>query len=168
MVGSRGSRRHFGRQSESCIGGVLLGILVSSGLGSACAARYFERKRVGRAFGGLLGELALFITCRGAILSLLLPQSFAARLLATLVLIAPLGFHMGLPMALGMRTVWDRPDWMTWGWALNGAFSVLASVGAVLLAIHAGISATFGLGLVCYAAGWGLLARFSALAKPVS
>jgi hypothetical protein len=138
---------------------VLVGLLVFSGAGSACAPRYFEGRRIGLAFGGLLAALALFIAFRGVLLSLLLPLPFGARLTATLVLIAPLGFHMGLPMALGMRTAWSRPDWMTWGWALNGACSVLASVGAVLLAIHVGISATFGLGFLCYAAGWGLLTR---------
>jgi hypothetical protein len=147
---------------------VLTGLLVFSGAGSALAERYFARRRLGLAFGGLLAALALFIVLRGQILSLLLPLPLGARLAATLVLLAPLGFHMGLPMSLGMRLVWDRPDWMTWGWALNGALSVLASVGALLLAIEAGISATFAAGLVCYAIAWALLSRLSPVSVTAS
>ena len=76
---------------------------------------------------------------RGGTLNGLLPLPFAARVAATLLVVAPIGFHLGLPMALGMATVSQQPSWMTWGGALNGACSVLASVGAVLLAIHAEI-----------------------------
>ncbi len=140
---------------------VLIGLLVFSGLGSAQASWCFERRRGAIAFGALLSGLALFIASRAVILSLLLPLPLGVRVAATLVLIAPLGFVMGLPMPLGMHVIGHRADWMTWGWALNGVFAVLSSVGAVLLAIHVGISATFGLGLLCYAAGWGLLKRMT-------
>jgi hypothetical protein len=57
---------------------------------------------------------------------------------------------MGLPMSTGMNLVNDRPDIMLWGWALNGALSVLASVGAIYLAIHRGIALTFAAGTLAY------------------
>ena len=142
---------------------VLVGLLVFSGLGSACASRYFEWPRNAIAFGGLLASLLLFVMLRGPILSLLLPLPLWVRVAATLALVAPLGFQMGLPMPLGMHAIGHEPDWMTWGWALNGAFAVLSSVGAVLLAIHLGISASFGVGLLCYGAAWALFYRLAAL-----
>ena len=144
---------------------VLVGLLVFSGLGSACASWYQRRRAL--AFAGLVGSLALFVLCRGVILSSLLPLSLGARIAATVLVIAPLAFHLGIPMALGMATVAREPVWMTWGWALNGACSVLASVGAVLLAIHVGITATFLIGLACYGGGWMLLARVESVAAPI-
>ena len=144
---------------------VLVGLLVFSGLGSACAAWYQRRRTL--AFAGLVGSLALFVLCRGVILDGLLPLPLGARIAATVLVIAPLAFHLGIPMALGMATVAREPVWMTWGWALNGACSVLASVGAVLLAIHVGITATFLIGLGCYAGGWMLLARLEKVPAPI-
>jgi len=144
---------------------VLVGILVFSGAGAACASWYQGRR--GLAFGGVLVSLALFVLFRGGILNGLLPLPFAMRVAAALFVIAPIGFHLGLPMALGMATVSDQPSWMTWGWALNGACSVLASVGALLLAIHWGVTSTFLLGMGCYACSWMLLARMTAVEQPV-
>lgn len=145
---------------------VLVGLLVFSGAGAACASFYQRRRAL--AFAGLLLSLALFVLCRGAILETLLPLPLGVRIAATLLVIAPLAFHLGVPMALGMATVATEPVWMTWGWALNGACSVLASVGAVLLAIHVGITATFLIGLACYATGWMLLGRVVTVAAPIS
>ncbi|MGZ6123388.1 MAG: hypothetical protein ACXWLR_00420 [Myxococcales bacterium] len=145
---------------------VLVGLLVFSGAGSACASWYRRRRPL--AFGGLLACLALFVLCRGILLTSRLPLPLGLRIAATLLVIAPLAFHLGLPMALGMAAVAQEPIWMTWGWALNGACSVLASVGAVLLAIHVGITATFLIGLSCYATGWMLLGRVVSVAAPVS
>jgi hypothetical protein len=143
---------------------VLVGILVFSGAGAASASRYQGRR--GLAFGGLLVSLSLFVVLRGGILNGLLPLPFAVRIAAALLVIAPIGFHLGLPMALGMATVSDQPSWMTWGWALNGACSVLASVGALLLAIQWGVTSTFLLGMGCYACSWVLLARVTAVELP--
>jgi hypothetical protein len=144
---------------------VLVGLLVFSGIGAACASWYQRRRTL--AFAGLLSSLALFVLCRHAILTSLLPLPLGARAAATLLVIAPVAFHLGIPMALGMATVSTEPGWMTWGWALNGACSVLASVGAVLLAIHAGIAATFLVGIACYGAGWMLLAGLTAVRQPL-
>jgi hypothetical protein len=144
---------------------VLVGMLVLSGAGAACASWYQGRRSL--AFGGVLVSLALFVLLRGGILNGLLPLPFAVRVAATLLVIAPIGFHLGLPMALGMATVSDQPSWMTWGWALNGACSVLASVGALLFAIHWGVTSTFLLGMGCYACSWLLLARVTAVEPSV-
>jgi hypothetical protein len=137
---------------------VLGSLLISTALGSLATPTIARRGRgaVALAFAGLVISLGLLLTAKGALLAALLPLPFVIRVTATALLIAPLGFQMGFPMALGVRTVADEPGWMMWGWALNGACSVLASVGAILLAIHAGIGATFALGMVCYAAAGAL------------
>ena len=57
---------------------------------------------------------------------------------------------MGIPMSAGMTLVASESTMVTWGWTVNGAFSVLASVAAILLAIHIGIAWTFALGVLLY------------------
>ncbi len=104
----------------------------------------------------LLGSFALF---HSSLLALLLVLPFPLRVAATVGVIAPLAFCMGLPLATGMRLVKDRPDLILWGWALNGVFSVLSGVGAVFMAMHIGISRTFGIGMVCYLAAALLIQR---------
>jgi hypothetical protein len=97
----------------------------------------------------LLGSFALF---HNPLLAALLVLPFPLRVAATVSVIAPLAFCMGLPLATGMRLVKDRPDLILWGWALNGVFSVLSGVGAIFMAMHVGISRTFAIGMLCYVA----------------
>ena len=138
---------------------VLVSLLVFSGAGSFVASRLSVSRPllILGAFAVLLLLLAGLILKRENLQSFLVVQSFPARVAGTVLLIAPLAFCMGLPMAAGMTLMARRPDLMIWGWALNGAFSVLASVAAVLLAMHIGITRTFGLGLICYLFAAGLI-----------
>jgi hypothetical protein len=131
---------------------VLVSLLIFSGAGSLLASRlsFSSPLIILGAFMALLLLLAGLIWKREGLQAFLVVQSFPARVAGTALLICPLAFCMGLPMAAGMTLMARRPDLMIWGWALNGAFSVLASVAAVLLAMHIGITRTFGLGLICY------------------
>ncbi len=146
---------------------VLGGLLVFSGLGSLTGKRLAAAgpRPVAAAFGALVGLLLLFLWLRVAILQGLVVLPLALRVLGTLAVIAPLAFGMGLPMSTGMRLVRHRPDVMLWGWALNGAFSVLASVAAIYLAIHVGIPATFAAGGASYLLAGALIQVF--LRRPI-
>ncbi|HEY6928557.1 MAG TPA: hypothetical protein VJA66_02670, partial [Thermoanaerobaculia bacterium] len=138
---------------------VLTSLLVFSGAGSLLASRLSLSSPllILGVFLALLLLLAGLIWKREDLQTFLVVQSFPARVAGTVVLVAPLAFCMGLPMAAGMTLMARRPDLMIWGWALNGAFSVLASVAAVLLAMHIGIARTVGLGLICYLLAAGLI-----------
>ncbi|HEX7252225.1 MAG TPA: hypothetical protein VF376_05020 [Thermoanaerobaculia bacterium] len=131
---------------------VLVSLLIFSGAGSLFASRLSRSSPllILGVFLALLLLLAGLIWKREDLQTFLVVQSFPARVAGTVALIAPLAFCMGLPMAAGMTLMARRPDLMIWGWALNGAFSVLASVAAVLLAMHIGIARTFCLGLIGY------------------
>ena len=61
----------------------------------------------------------------------------------------------------------DRDALVPWVWAINGAMSVVASVGAILLAIQFGYVVVFATGTACYLAA-GLLFRRWAVAAPQS
>lgn len=74
------------------------------------------------------------------------------RITFAILAIAPLGFLMGLPFAGGLSVV-ERHDssLVPWAWAINGTFSVISSVLAVMIALSLGFPAVFWLGAVAYA-----------------
>ncbi len=85
---------------------------------------------------------------------LLLGQSFALRLLASVVSLAPLGFLMGIPFPGGIALL-DRlaPDLIPWAWGINGCLSVLASILSTMLAISFGFSWVLVGASLAYAGG---------------
>jgi hypothetical protein len=87
---------------------------------------------------------------------------FTSRLLISAVLLAPLGFLMGMPFPTGLRAVAGVPapefpsgqapadNAIEWAWAMNAAASVLGSVLAMVIAIHFGLTATLACGAGAY------------------
>ena len=128
---------------------VVFTVLLFSGLGSLSVRRWPLRPAL-----GLLVVLALLYPL------LLDPFSgFALRLpgilraLLSVAVIAPLGFVMGLPFAGGLRVVEERdPQLVPWAWAINGSFSVISSVLAVMVALSWGFSVVLWLGAAAYGA----------------
>jgi hypothetical protein len=122
-------------------------LLLSSGAGSV-AARH-------RITGGgkvlpLLGLIAAFIVGNVVLLPWLLAAAvglpFAIKLLISALVLAPLGFLMGMPFPTGLRLV----KTVEWAWALNAAASVLGSVMAMIIAIHFGLTVTLLCAAVAY------------------
>jgi hypothetical protein len=92
--------------------------------------------------------------------SLTLGLPFFTRLLLTILMLAPIGFLMGIPFPAGIRWLQsllvkdqgmaEHPH-IPWVWAANGAASVVASVLAALLALTFGFNWVLWLGDICYA-----------------
>ncbi|QDH71305.1 class I SAM-dependent methyltransferase [Marilutibacter alkalisoli] len=80
----------------------------------------------------------------------------AARALAGLIGIAPLAFAMGMPFPLGLaRLARDAPAFVPWAWGINGCASVVAAIGALLLAMAIGLCMTLLVALALYVvAAW--------------
>jgi hypothetical protein len=71
--------------------------------------------------------------------------------IATVLLIAPAGFVMGIPFPTGLRLLEKRHEpSVRWAWSLNAAASVLGSVGALVLALYAGLVETMLIGAGLY------------------
>lgn len=141
------------------LGTVLSVLLLFSGAGSLMASRVStSSKGLALAFGLLLAFLGGFILTRGLIVVRLVGLDLPLRVFLCAVVMAPIAFLMGIPMAAGMSRIGNRPMLRMWGWAANGALSVLASVAAIFLAIHVGITVTFLTGLLAYALAAGALA----------
>ena len=133
--------------------GVLFTILLFSGLGSLISPRISLRVALGALVLFLIALPLLMPSLLSAFLGLALPL----RLVATAVILAPLGILMGIPFSGGV--VWmaeeaARPALVPWIWAVNGAASVIASILAALLALSFGFNWVFRIGALCYAGAW--------------
>jgi len=122
-------------------------LLLSSGAGSVAARRWVNS---GSKTLPLLGLISALIVIHVVVLPWLLSAAvglpFAIKLLLSGVVLAPLGFLMGMPFPTGLRLV----KTVEWAWALNAAASVLGSVMAMIIAIHFGLTVT----LLCAAAAY--------------
>jgi hypothetical protein len=120
-------------------------LLLSSGIGSVAARRRISR---GSKIFPLIGFIAALIVVDVPLLPWLLSAAiglpFVIKLLLSGIVLAPLGFLMGMPFPTGLRLV----KTVEWAWALNAAASVLGSVMAMIIAIHFGLTVT----LLCAAA----------------
>jgi hypothetical protein len=124
---------------------VLTGMLVFSGLGSLLADRLAPAPRRGMALAALVvvvwgGAVALVLQT-GMLDSLDWPWPLRAALV--LALVAPVSVALGVPFPLGLGAVTAggaSPALLPWAWGLNGAFSVLATPLANLVAREMGFS----------------------------
>jgi hypothetical protein len=129
-------------------------LLLSSGAGSVAARRWISgSNRVLPLLGLIAGLILLNVLVLPWLLSLAIGLSFLFKLMLSGLVLAPLGFLMGMPFPSGLRLV----KTVEWAWALNAAASVLGSVMAMIIAIHYGLTAT----LVCAALAYLLAALCS-------
>lgn len=136
---------------------LLFTLLAASGLGSACSKRFSAP--VACLAAALLG--AVYAIALPKVVTALLPLSLAGRIAAAVILVAPLGFVMGMPFPSGLRRVGHGPfPAPPFYWGLNGIFSVIGSIGTVLLAVTWGFKLAALLGAACYLLA---AASFSAL-----
>ena len=117
---------------------VIASVLIGSGLGSLISGR-IKALRNPVILPVLAGIVFLY--------SLLLPGTIAAmsghslfvKILLGFIIVMPAGILMGVPFPLGMSILGPvAPGLIPWAWAMNGCFSVLAPVLAIMLALSAG------------------------------
>lgn len=76
---------------------------------------------------------------------------FLARAAVTAIVLGVLGWPLGQALPLGVRALTGSCEPLVpWAWGLNGAASVLASVLAVAIGMHAGFTFALLLGVACY------------------
>jgi MFS family permease len=126
---------------------VLFSILLASSAGSALSSRFGDLRA---SLKPLLAAIAVVVV----VYVLALPHVFYGlvhleapwRMAVCALVLAPLGLLLGMPMPVGIRLLAEvAPALVPWAWGVNGAASVLGSVGAIALAMLAGFDAT----LVC-------------------
>lgn len=137
---------------------VLCSFLVFSGLGSLLARRLTSRAD-GRPprrllpFVGVVVVSFFYIFGLEAIFPLLASLSTLGRIVASVIILAPLGFFMGMPFPLGLQKVSDSsPSLLPWCWGINGCASVIGTVLATTLAISCGFGLVVLIALILYLA----------------
>jgi hypothetical protein len=132
------------------IAAVLLVLLVASGIGS----RFSDRVGTTTAFGAIVVWLLLDVFVLRHLTGALAFLPILARVAVTALLIAPLGFFMGMPFPKGALRVGELIDW---GFAVNGASSVLGATLVVLIAFTYGFTAALAVAAALYLAAFGLI-----------
>ena len=143
---------------------VIFLLMLSSGTGSLLSRRWLARMELAWV------PLVLVIVALMAdvfflprVLSAWVGLRFEYRLIISGLLLAPLGFVMGMPFPTGLRALLagsfqhsppnatSEDNAVEWAWAMNAAASVLGSVLAMVIAIQFGLTATLACGVAAYA-----------------
>jgi hypothetical protein len=133
---------------------VLTGMLIFSGFGSMISARLEAAPRRTMVIAAIVAlawcALALFGLQPLMLATLTLPD--AVRWALVLIVVAPVSLALGMPFPLGLAQIArDRHGgFLPWAWALNGAFSVVATPLANLLALESGFHAVLILAGLVY------------------
>jgi predicted membrane-bound spermidine synthase len=135
---------------------VLAGLLVFTGIGSHAAGSWgTELHRILK--GALLCAIVLVIimaVITPAVFSAALGLSISWRIVIALLLVAPLGFVLGIPFPLGLRLAMQRSSALgSWAWGVNGFFTVIGTVLALILGMMIGFRIVLLLACACYLGG---------------
>jgi hypothetical protein len=126
---------------------LLFTLLAAGGLGSAISA--FVAPRGACLVVAALGTIEAVLLPR--LVPFLLPLPLGLRIVIAMVLVAPLGFAMGMPFPRGLQSTGrgslPAPPFF---WGLNGVMSVIGSVTTVFVALKWGFQAAMLIGCLAY------------------
>jgi spermidine synthase len=126
---------------------VVCGLLAFSGLGSMWSARMPWRT----ALVALVAAVALYPLLLGHVFLSFLGQGIDVRIGITLLLLAPLGFLMGIGFPRGLAALGvARPSRLPLAWGVNGFTSVVSAVLAPMIALSWGFAPVFGCAALAY------------------
>jgi spermidine synthase len=154
---------------------VLTGFLLFAGVGSATSSWFagridaWHRAHPGRGLQlsaiqlsviGIIAVSLLYLLILPTLFDSLRSLADIARVLASLGLIAPLAFFMGMPFPLGLSRVWSETRALVpWAWGVNGCASVLSAILAALIAMTLGFSSVVLAASLLYAGAATILRR---------
>ena len=141
---------------------VVFTFLFSAGIGSLFSERLgiHTQARWKAPFVGTLVYGVLFLLLHNQAFEFFLQTTMPIRILASVVLIFPLGFFLGMPFPLGVLLIKDREKGtIAWAWAINGFFTVVGGLASVLVAIYLGFINAIIVALACYALAFLMYAK---------
>ena len=142
---------------------VLTAILISSGTGSMFSSRF---SRLSSPYSLLILSLLIVFYSQIHTLSLnvLTALPIKTRITAMSVMLAPLGFFMGIPFPTGIKLLGRKFERLIpWAWAINACLSVLAPILTIMLALTAGFQTVFWSAALAYFLAFTSLKKLSAL-----
>lgn len=128
-------------------------MLVASGAGSLVSGKFYKNNL--RKLYIIFGIIALLTL----VIGILNPYIFKSlvrlelywRIIISALIIFPLGFFMGMPFPVGMSLILpSEKRFVAFAWGVNGFFSVIGTVSAIIIAMMFGFRVVFILGAVIY------------------
>jgi len=139
-------------------------VVLSTFLLSAGAGSYFSPKLSSRSEKSafMLPMAAIALLSIGyslgfeSITDFLLKTGSLSRYLFSIILIAPLGFCMGMPFPMALANISrTAPALIPWAWGINGCASVISAILATLIAMQFGFTVLIFLAVILYGvAAW--------------
>ena len=150
---------------------VLAGLLIFTGAGSYAVGKSTVELRA--LLSRALIAAVFVVMATSAITPLVfracLGLGLVARIAIALFLVAPLGFVLGMPFPLGLRMVMQRSSSLgAWAWGVNGFFTVIGTVLALMLGMIAGFRIVLFLACACYLLGFLAVAQIPEFGTPES
>ncbi len=143
---------------------VLATLLLFAGIGSHARGRFRVSLRLSLSL--LVGAILVAAFVYPYLITFALGWSLTQRAYFTVLLVAPLGFFMGMPFPEGLRMVSEHgSEAVPWMWGVNGGATVLGSVVAIILAMAFNFTTVFVLAALGYFIA---LALYHRLGKAVS
>ncbi len=143
------------------ISAVLFSLLVGSGIGAFLTSKLktFNQKTLAPIIFFLAFGVLFYSTLLSTAFNLMLAAPLTQRFLFSFVLLAPLGFLMGMPFPIGIRIAGKTEKRLiALGYCANGCASVLSPALAIVIAISFGFSTVFALAALCYLAALAAIA----------
>jgi hypothetical protein len=149
---------------------VLATLLIFTGLGSLFSERWPASIAVlRRVLPIIVLVIAAWSLLTPAIFHVALGLPLPARVLIAVALVAPLGFVLGMPFPLGLRNaVQQSMSLGAWAWGVNGFFTVLGTVLALMLGMMAGFVTVLILSCLCYGCAFLAVLSPAPVAEPVA
>jgi hypothetical protein len=143
---------------------VLAGLLIFTGIGSYAAGKWNLEltQALKRALLGAVVVVLAMAVITPIVFSFCLGLNLPLRIFIALLLVAPLGFLLGMPFPLGLRLAMQRSSALgSWAWGVNGFFTVIGTVSALMLGMMIGFRMVLLLACVSYLAGLFAISRVS-------
>ncbi len=138
----------LGKPSYS-VATVLFGLMLFAGFGSIYTG--YRKTNLMWVVLALVIYITFFMVVFRFYSNILLARPLWQRFAITIGLIAPAGFLMGIPFPAGIAKAKEKKSQIVpWLWAINGCASVVSSIAAVIISIHAGFLLVLGLSLLFY------------------
>ena len=149
---------------------ILASLLIFTGIGSYLSERFDQGAR---AIFTKLVPLILLVLMGTALLIPFISNAtlhfpLALRVFISIILVAPLGIVLGMPFPLGLRLIGKEAGPLApWAWGVNGFFTVIGSVTAVILGMAFGFTVVLATAAACYSLA-GVVIAFRPSASPLS
>ena len=133
---------------------VLASLLIFTGSGAHFAGRFRPNPRQAILYfiPVLLVALLLTALLTPVVFNAALGLSLIWRVVLAVLMIAPLGVLLGMPFPTGLTLVGqEAAPLVPWAWGVNGFFTVIGSVSALILGMAFGFKIVLIIAAVCYA-----------------